>query len=139
MTMRQQPALAARIRPISSSRLLNIHPRSSTRPDNKQEARGLNARVGRGGGQRGRRKGGGGGGGANPGKSGGQTTRFQGNKPSLCTLQQSVRERRGEAGGLFPFFLLFFFFLVGFSWKDMSRSLLRRAGIRQSQPKFFTV
>lgn len=40
---------------------------------------------------------------------GGQTTRFQGNKPSLCTLQQSVRERRGEAGGLFPFFLLFFF------------------------------
>lgn len=51
----------------------------------------------------------GGGGGANPGKSGGQTTRFQGNKPSLCTLQQSVRERRGEAGGLFPFFLLFFF------------------------------
>lgn len=136
----QQPALAARIRPISSPRLLNIHPRSSTRPDNKQEARGLNAWVGRGGGQRGRRKGGGGG--ANPGKSGGQTTRFQGNKPSLCTLQQSVRERRGEAGGLFPFFLLFFFFLfflVGFSWKDMSRSLLRRAGIRQSQPKFFTV
>lgn len=42
-------------------------------------------------------------------EGGGQTTRFQGNKPSLCTLQQSVRERRGEAGGLFPFFLLFFF------------------------------
>lgn len=42
-------------------------------------------------------------------EAGGQTTRFQGNKPSLCTLQQSVRERRGEAGGLFPFFLLFFF------------------------------
>lgn len=56
------------------------------------------------------------GGGANPGKSGGQTTRFQGNKPSLCTLQQSVRERRGEAGGLFSFFPPFLFFwsvLVG--------------------------
>lgn len=133
----QQPALAARIRPISSPRLLNIHPRSSTRPDNKQEARGLNAWVGRGGGQRGRRKGGGGGG-QIPAKVGGKQPVSKVTSPASVLCSSLWEKGEGRQEGFF-LFSSFSFFLVGFSWKDISRSLLRRAGIRQSQPKFFTV
>lgn len=116
----QQPALAARIRPISSPRLLNIHPRSSTRPDNKQEARGLNAWVGRGGGQRGRRKGGGGGG-QIPAKVGGKQPVSKVTSPAsvLCSSLWEKGEGRQEGFFLFSFFPPFLFFwsvLVGKTW-----------------------
>lgn len=100
-----------RIRPISSPRLLNIHPRSSTRPDNKQEARGLNAWVGRGGGQRGRRKGGGGGG-QIPTKVGGKQPVSKVTSPAsvLCSSLWEKGEGRQEGFFLFSSFSFFSFF-----------------------------
>lgn len=98
-------------RPICSLQLVNIHPHCLT----------INK------GQRGRERGcswmpGWGGGGAN------NPSPWQQVLPP--TLQQAVR---GEAGAIRFFFFSFF---VGFSWKDISRSVLRRAG---NQPKFLTV
>lgn len=112
--------LATWLDPIGSLQLVNIHSRSSTRRTMNEAHRGwMPARPSRG---------------ANPGKSEGQTTRFQGNKSSL-PVRSRLREGRQE--GFFFFFLFLFFFFprcVGFGWKDIGRSVLRTAG---TQPNLF--
>lgn len=80
----------------------------------------------------------------NPRKTGGKQPVPIATSPA-SSFWSRLWEQRGKAGSFFFFFLPILFFLsffffspvafIGLCWKDMRRSLLRRAGIRSSQPK----